>query len=97
MHQMTQWQQTDTFDPYNPNQIVYEPNNRWGPGTTGNHASVYFNKQPVTAQNLEGLNGSFSFSGLPVWLQMVTIAGLAGVVGYFGLRYVGPRVGLKAR
>lgn len=91
MHLTTQWQQTPDFDPYNPNQIVYEPNNRWGPGTTGNHASVYFNKQPTTVQNLEGLSGSFSFSSLPVWVQMLTIAGLAGAVGYFGLRYVGKR------
>lgn len=89
MHQMTQWAQSPTFDPYNPNQIIRE---RYV-GIPGGYGSFYFNKQPTTvSQVLGGLKG---FSDLPVWSQALVVGGLAAIAGFYGLKYVGPKVGLR--
>ncbi|MGH7179883.1 MAG: hypothetical protein ACREJC_21080 [Tepidisphaeraceae bacterium] len=92
MHILTQWEQSPTFDPYNPNQIIREPNNIGIPG--GAYGSFYFNKQPTTVgQVLGGLSGGLS--SLPPWAQAAVVGGLAAVGGYYGMKYVGPKVGLS--
>jgi hypothetical protein len=90
MHQLTQWQPTDTFDAYNPNQIVREPDNTW-PGQ-GGYSSFYWNKQPTTVKNLEGLAGSFDFTTLSPGVQMLTVGVLAGVLGFFAMRFAEPHL-----
>jgi len=103
MHMMQQWQQSPTFDPYNPNQIIREPDNFWGPGTEGGYASMYFNRQPLTVQNLEGLRGgrglggSFDFTTLAPGTQMAIVAVIGGVVGFFGMRWLGPSLGIRGK
>jgi hypothetical protein len=92
MHSLTQWEQTAVFDSSNPNQITREVNNIGIPGPS--YGSFYFNKQPTTVtQVLGGLNGGFA--SLPAWGQALIVGGLASVAGYFGMRYVGPKVGLS--
>jgi len=92
MHQVTQWQQTGVYDPYNPNQIIREPNNIGIPG--GAYGSFYFNKVPTTVtQVLGGLRGSMS--GLPVFLQVGIVGSLAAVAGYYSWRFLGPKLGVK--
>ena len=97
MHIATQWQQTDTIDPYNPNQITRQPNNTWssGAGYEGGYSTAAWNKQPVTA-TLGGLGGSV-LGSLPTWAQALVVAGVAAGVGYFGLKRIGPRFGLAGR
>lgn len=90
MHSLTQWEQSPTYDPYNPNQIIREPNNIGIPG--GAYGSFYFNKQPTTVGQVLG---SVSFNGLPPWSQALIVGGLAAAVGFYGLKYVGPKVGLR--
>lgn len=90
MHSLTQWEQSPTFDPYNPNQIVREPNNTW-PGQ-GGYSSFYFNKKPVTVAQVLGGTG---FATLPAWTQALAIGTLAAVAGFYSYRYLGPKVGLK--
>jgi hypothetical protein len=97
VHQMTQWQQSDTFDAYNPNQIIREPDNTWGPQMTGGVSSFYFNKQPVTATALEGLSGSFSFTTLDPGIQMLIVGLVAGAVGFFGMKWAGPKLGFRGK
>jgi hypothetical protein len=99
VHQMQQWQPTDTFDPYNPNQIIREPDNTWGPGMTGGVSSFYFNRQPVTVQNLEGpgLGGSFDFTTLSPGVQMLIVGAIAGVAGFFGMKWLGPKLGFHGK
>jgi hypothetical protein len=91
MHSLTQWEQSPTFDPTNPNQIVREVNNIGIPGVS--YGSFYFNKKPTTVtQVLGGLNGGFS--SLPTWGQALIVGGLAATAGYLSVKYVGPKVGL---
>lgn len=109
MHQLTQWQQDSAYDAYNPNQIIREPDNTWGPGATNGISSFYFSKQPTTVQNLEGLKGlrglrglkglagSFSFTTLDPGVQMLVVGLVAGAIGFFGLKFVGPHVGIHGR
>jgi hypothetical protein len=94
MHQMTQWQQTDQADPYNPNQIARQPDNTWGPNATGGVSQFYFNKVPNTAQ-LSGLAGSFSFTSLDPGVQMLIVAIFAGAVGFVGMKYGGRALGFR--
>jgi len=98
MHSLTQWEPSPTFDPYNPNQIIREPNNigiHGGPG--GPYGSFYFNKQPTTVSRvlgaLRGFNGGFA--GLPPWGQALIVGGLAAVAGFYGFKKLGPKVGLS--
>jgi|WetSurMetagenome_2_1015567.scaffolds.fasta_scaffold613427_2 hypothetical protein len=91
MHIVTQWEQVPTFDPTNPNQIIREPNNIGIPG--GAYGSFYFNKQPTSvSQVLGGLSG---FSSLPPWAQSLIVGALAATAGYFGMKHVGPKIGLS--
>ena len=93
MHALTTWEQTGVFDPYNPNQIIREPNNIGIPG--GAYASFYFNKVPTrTQQVLGGLNG---FADWPIWSQVLVVGGFAAVIGFYGMKFVGPKVGLSGR
>src|SRR5215469_7152678 len=102
---MQQWEQSPTFDAYNPNQIVREPNNTWSGSpqmTTGNYSSMYFNRVPVTVQNLEGLRGrglagSFSFTTLDPSVQMLLVFVVAGAAGFFGMKYGGKALGFKGK
>lgn len=89
MHMLTQWEQSPEFDPYNPNQIIREPNNVGIPG--GAYGSFYFNRQPLTTSPLFGAG----FSALPPWSQALIVGGLAAAAGYLGMKYVGPKVGLS--
>jgi hypothetical protein len=91
MHSLTQWEQSPTFDPYNPNQLVREPNNTY-PGQ-GGYSSLYWNKQPATAV-LGALRG-MTFAGLPAWSQAVIVGGLAAVAGWYSMKHLGPKVGLS--
>jgi hypothetical protein len=90
MHSLTQWEQTPTFDPLNPNQIVREPNNTY-PGQ-GGYSSLYWNKQPTTVGQVLG---GMTFAGLPAWSQALIVGSLAAVGGWYAMKYVGPRVGLS--
>lgn len=87
MHALTTWEQTGVFDPYNPNQIIREPNNIGIPG--GAYASFYFNKVPTKTQQV--LGGLGDFSDLPIWAQVTIVGGLAATLGYFGVKWVGAR------
>lgn len=100
MHQLTQWSQADSVDPYNPNQIIRQPDNTWGPNMTGGVSLFPYNKVPTTVKNLEGLRGlagSFSFTTLSPGVQLLLITGLSAVIGFFGMKYVGPHLGFKKR
>jgi len=93
MHQLTQWQQTGTFDPYNPNQIIREPRNTY-PGQPGGYGSFFFNKVPTTVTEvLSGLRGSAGTS----FVQILIVGGLATAIGWWGLHFVGPKIGLKSK
>jgi len=87
MHSLATWEQSPTFDPYNPNQIVREAY----VGIPGGYGSFYFNRVP-TKTTLQGL--SAGLSSLPMWGQIAIIGGLAAAAGYLGMKYVGPKVGL---
>lgn len=92
MYQLSTWEQTPTFDPYNPNQAIVE---RYT-ALPGGYGSFYWNKQPTTSTlsgALRGLNGGFS--ALPVPAQVLIVGGLAAVIGFFGFKHVGPKLGLK--
>jgi hypothetical protein len=92
MHMLSTWEQSPTFDPTNPNQQVVE---RYT-ALPGGYGSFYWNRQPNTSVlggALQGLNGGFS--GLPLPAQVLIIGGLAAAIGFFGLRAVGPKLGLK--
>jgi hypothetical protein len=93
MHSLTQWEQSPTFDPYNPNQIVREPNNTW-PGQ-GGYSSFYWNKQPTTVGQVLGALRGGSFSGLPPLVQALVVGGLAAVAGFYGYRHLGPKLGFQ--
>lgn len=98
MHQYTQWQPTDQFDPYNPNQLVAEPNDTW-PGQ-GGYTSFYWNKQPTTVKQLEGLRGAgtaFDITTYSPGVQMLIVGLVAGAVGYFGMRTFGSSLGFKGK
>lgn len=92
MHSLATWEQSPTFDPYNPNQIVRETY----VGIPGGYGSFYFNQVP-TASTLQGaLRGlGAGLTGLPTWGQIAIIGGLAAAAGYLGMKYVGPKVGLS--
>lgn len=90
MHSLTQWEQSSTYDAYNPNQIVREPNNTY-PGK-GGYSSVYFNKQPTTVTQV--LSGA-GLAAIPAWGQALLVAAVAAVGGYYAMRFVGPKVGLS--
>jgi hypothetical protein len=92
MHSLTQWEQSSTFDPYNPNQIIREPNNTW-PGQ-GGYSSLYWNKKPTTPSQVLGGLGA-ALTDIPVWGQALIVGGLAAVAGFYGMKYVGPKVGLS--
>jgi hypothetical protein len=93
MHSLTQWEQSPTFDPYNPNQIIREPNNIGIPG--GAYGSFYFNKKPTTVTQVLGALRGAGFAKLPAWSQALIVGGLAAVAGFYGFKYVGPKVGLS--
>ena len=88
MHSLATWEQSPTFDPYNPNQIVRETY----VGIPGGYGSFYFNKVP-TETTLGGLGAGLT--GLPVIAQVAIIATLAATAGFLAVKYVGPKVGLK--
>jgi hypothetical protein len=92
MHSLTQWEQSPTFDPYNPNQLVREPNNTY-PGQ-GGYSSFYWNKRPTTVGQVLGALRGAGFNSLPSWGQALIVGSLAAVAGWYGFRYVGPKVGL---
>jgi hypothetical protein len=77
MHALAQWEQSPTFDPYNPNQIIRE---RYV-GIPGGYGSFYFNKQPTTVNQVLGGLGA-GFSGLPAWGQALIVGSLAATAGY---------------
>jgi len=93
MHSLTQWEQSPTFDPYNPNQLAREPNNTW-PGQ-GGYSSFYWNKQPTTVSQVLGALRGPTFAALPPWGQALIVGSLAAVAGFYGYRYIGPKVGLS--
>jgi hypothetical protein len=80
------WEQSPTFDPYNPNQIIREVYT----GIPGGYGSFYFNKVPTTT-SLNGALGS-AISGLPAWGQVLVVGGLAAVIGFVGFKAVGPKL-----
>jgi hypothetical protein len=88
MHSLATWEQSPIFDPTNPNQIVRETY----VGIPGGYGSFYFNRAP-TESTLSGLGAGLT--GLPVWGQVAILGGLAGLAGFLGMKYIGPRVGLK--
>ena len=92
MHSLATWEQSPTFDPYNPNQIVREAY----VGIPGGYGSFYFNKVPTTSA-LQGLGSGLSagLSSLPVWGQIAIIGGLAAAAGYLGMKHLGPKLGLS--
>lgn len=90
MHSLATWEQSPTFDPYNPNQIVREAYT----SIPGGYGSFYFNRVPTESKLSSALNG-LGAGLIPVWGQVAILGGLAGLAGYFGMRYVGPKVGLK--
>jgi hypothetical protein len=97
MNSLTQWESSPTFDPYNPNQLVREPNNTY-PGQ-GGYSSFYWNKQPTTVSQVLGAilpptTGGKGFAGLPPIAQTLIIGGIAAVVGFYGYRHIGPKLGL---
>jgi hypothetical protein len=97
---MQQWEQSPTFDPYNPNQIIREPDNTWGPGMTGGVSSFYFNKVPTTVQNLQGLRGAGSFLDITTYspgAQMAIVFVIAGALGFLGMRFAGPALGIHGK
>jgi hypothetical protein len=92
MHQLSTWEQSPTFDPYNPNQKIVEA---YTP-LPGGYGSFYWNRQPNTSVlggALRGLNGGFS--GLPLPAQVLIVGGLAAVIGFYGMKKIGPKVGLS--
>ena len=93
MHMLTQWEQSPEFDPYNPNQIIREPNNIGIPG--GAYGSFYFNKQPTTVSQVVGALSGAGFSAMPPWSQALIVGALAATAGYLGMKYVGPKVGFS--
>jgi len=95
VHQMTQWQPAPGYDAFNPLQISRQPNNTYGPSTTGGVTPFFFNKVPTTVKALEGLAGSFSFSSLGAGTQMLIVGGLAAIVGFAGMKFVGPHLGIR--
>ncbi len=88
MHSLTQWEQSSTFDPYNPNQISREPNNTY-PGQ-GGYSTFYWNKRLTTVGQVLGGLGD-----IPAWGSTLLVGGIAAVVGYFGLKFAGPKLGLS--
>jgi hypothetical protein len=92
MHSLATWEQSPTFDPTNPNQIVREAY----VGIPGGYGSFYFNRVPTESKLSSALNGlGAGLTGLPVWGQVAILAGLAGLAGFLGVKYVGPKVGLS--
>ncbi len=90
MHSLTQWEQSPTFDPYNPNQITSTPNNTY-PGQ-GGYSSFYWNKQPTTVGQVLG---DVSLASIPPLVQAIGVALIAAAAGYFGVRKFGPKLGLS--
>jgi len=92
MHALATWEQSPTFDPYNPNQIVREAYT----GIPGGYGSFYFDKVPTQSTLMGSLRGlGAGFSGLPRWGQALIVGGLAAAAGFYGFKYVGPKVGLR--
>lgn len=87
MYALTTYEQTAVNDPINPNQISREAL----VGIPGGWGSYYWNKVP-TGSSLNGLRG---FSDIPVLGQALIVGGLAAVIGFFGVRHVGPKLGLS--
>ena len=92
MHSLTQWEPSPTFDPYNPNQLVREPNNTY-PGQ-GGYSSFYWNKQPTTVTQVLGALRGGGFAKLPPFAQALVIGSLAAFAGYYSYKHLGPRLGL---
>lgn len=86
MHAMYTWEQSPTFDPYNPNQIVREQY----VGIPGGYGSFYFNKKPTLTTAL----GGAGLQAIPPLFQTVLVGGLAAVAGYFAYKYGAPKLGL---
>ncbi len=79
MHLMKTYEQTATYDEYNPGQsirTVYVP---------GGYQSFYFNRVP----NAGSLNGLGSFSTLPTFAQVGIVGGIAAIVGYAAMAKFG--------
>lgn len=91
---LTTYEQTPLFDPYNPNQKQIE---RYV-GIPGGYGSFYFNRVP-TKSALQGLRDATSegFSGLPTYVQVGIVGTLAAIAGFYGMKKVGPRLGLMGR
>lgn len=85
MHALATWEQSPTFDPYNPNQIIREAYT----AIPGGYGSFYFNKVP-TDSKLQGLGTATGFASLSPMVQAVIVTGLAAVIGFYGWKHVGP-------
>lgn len=90
MRAMSTWEQSPTFDPYNPNQIIREQY----VGIPGSYGSFYFNKKP-TLTTLQGPQmAGAGLSAIPPLFQTVLIGTVAAVAGYFAFKYAAPKLGL---
>ena len=86
MYALATWEQSPTFDPYNPGQIVREQY----VGIPGGYGSFYFNQKP-TGSSLSGAG----LSAIPPWAQAVVVGGLAAAVGFYGYKFAAPKLGLR--
>jgi len=87
MHQLATYT-PGTFDPYNPNQVVREPNNIY----PGQYGTFVWNRAPTGTKQV--LGDITDLTTWPTWLQVIVIGGLAATAGYYSVKYLGPKVGL---
>lgn len=92
MHKLDTFERA-SFDAYNPLQVIREPNNVYNTNGYGAYGTYVWNRVPTaTSQVLGSLRG---FSDWPAWTQALIVGGLAATVGYWGVKHVGPRLGLS--
>lgn len=82
------YEQTLTYNPNDPSQVIREA---WAPG---GYTTYYYNRVP-DAGALKGLG--LSFTGLPQWAQVGLVFAASAVVGYvgyakYGDKYVKPQL-----
>jgi hypothetical protein len=86
------WEQSAQFDPTNPNQITHV---RYT-GIPGGYGSFYYNRVPNQSTLLGASLGDVtSPSTWPSWLQALAVAGIGGVVGFWGMRHYGGAIKKK--
>lgn len=89
MRALATWEATPTYDPYNPSQYKREQ----FAAIPGTYASWYWN--PVATTSTLGGSLGAGLSSQPRWVQALVIGGAATAIGFYGFKFVAPK--LRAR